>query len=96
MLSLLLEVFTSFTMARSFPRAVEAIATDATSQPAMRLRSVAVGSLLAAAVFLVTAALLWSPIQPSTFANICGWTGVLLLEAFVIVGNRCYKEIQLD
>jgi hypothetical protein len=94
MASFLAEICGSIAFARSFPNAVTAIATDATSQRGTRLRSVAIGCFVVSAALLVAAAIVWSPIEPAPIADVLGWTGIVLLEAFLFAGNRCYQELQ--
>ena len=94
MVTLLSEVLASFAFARSFPKAVEAIATNAKNQRAARLRMFAVGCLFVSSLFLVSAAVMWSPMRGSLLIDVLGWTGIVFLEAFLIVGNRCFMENQ--
>lgn len=94
MITFLLEILGTLAIGRSFPRAFEAVASNANSQRAARLRLIAVVCLFVSAAFLVVAAILWRPIQRSPLIDVLGWTGVVIFEAFLIVGNRCHREQQ--
>jgi hypothetical protein len=56
-----------------------------------RLRAAAIACLAASSPLLVAAAIFWCWNPQGIPQFVCGWAGVVAFEAFLLLGNRCYR-----
>lgn len=98
MLSFLLDVIVQAALGagRSWQRAFAAIDEVPASPAAARYRLLTIGSLVASSCLLVAAAVAWSFNRDGMLHNICGLSGVVALEAFLLFGNRYYRLVHPD
>jgi hypothetical protein len=94
MLTFLLALLEALPYGTTAINAFDGIGTVPQSARAARLRIAAVVILLGAAASLVSAAVIWRPLQPAMVSDILGWAGVGLFVVFVFIGARCHGENQ--
>jgi hypothetical protein len=79
-------------IARSLPRAFTAMFLNSENARVVRLRTWTLSCFVAASALLVAAALSWSVNSNGLLHVVCGWMGVAVFEAFLVLGNRCVRE----